>query len=173
MRRILLTGMAGVGKSTVTGELAARGYHAVDADTEEYSEWAPIAGAGDAGPSPARPGMDWVWREDRVQALLAAEVAGTLFVSGCAENMRRFLPQFDRVILLSAPPEVMAVRLRERTTNAYGKDPAEAARALELAESVEPLLRRIATDEIDTRAPLDEVVARVLRVALTPWPPPH
>lgn len=165
MRRILLTGMSGVGKSTVIGELAARGHRAVDVDGEEYSEWTPITGGADSGPSPQRPGMDWVWREDRIQSLLTTEGARTLFVSGCAENMRKFLPQFDCVILLSAPAPVLAERLRTRTTNAYGKEPAETARALELMASVEPLLRRIAHHEIDASASLDEVMARVLRLA--------
>ena len=32
MKRVLLTGMSGTGKSTVINELAARGYKAVDID---------------------------------------------------------------------------------------------------------------------------------------------
>jgi hypothetical protein len=36
MRRILVTGMSGTGKSSVIGELAARGYWAVDADSDDY-----------------------------------------------------------------------------------------------------------------------------------------
>ncbi len=38
VKRILLTGLSGTGKSTTIGELAARGYKAVDADSEAFSE---------------------------------------------------------------------------------------------------------------------------------------
>jgi shikimate kinase len=106
-----------------------------------------------------------MWREDRVQALLSTEDADLLFVSGCAANMGKFLPQFDHVVLLSAPVEVIAERLTTRTTNAYGKRPAEVARTLELMETVEPRLRRAAGHEIDTSALLDEVVTILLRIA--------
>lgn len=39
------------------------------------------------------------------------------------------------------------------------------ARTLRLLEEVEPLLRQGAGHEIDTRAPLEEVVERVIRIA--------
>ena len=48
---------------------------------------------------------------------------------------------------------------------AVSKAPGEAARVLELIQTVEPLLRRAADHEINTSAPLDEVVAEVLRIA--------
>ena len=79
--------------------------------------------------------------------------------------MRQFLPRFDRVILLSAPADVILARLASRTGNSYGKAPGEAARVLDLIETVEPLLRRAATHEIRTSAPLHAVVAEVLRIA--------
>jgi dephospho-CoA kinase len=167
VRRILLTGISGVGKSGVVAALSARGYTAVDADRDEYSEWIAIApdAADEAGP-PVEPTRDWVWREDRVRDLLATEGADLLFLAGAAPNMRAFLPQFHRVILLTAPAEVIAERLATRTTNSYGKRPEEAARVLAQIETVEPLLRRIAHAEIDTSAPLDAVVASILRLAL-------
>ena len=56
---ILITGMSGTGKSTLTEYLAARGHHAVDLDSHEYSEYKDL---GD--------GEEWAWREDRVQQLL-------------------------------------------------------------------------------------------------------
>ncbi len=149
MRRILLTGMSGTGKSTVIGELRARGHRAVDMDEPGWSEHAPDG--------------DWVWREDRARELLALEEGEALFVSGCATNQVLFYPQFDAIVLLSAPAEVLIERLATRTNNPYGKRPEEVAAVLGYLETVEPLLRRGATCEIDTRTPLDQVVAAVLR----------
>lgn len=156
--------MSGVGKSTVIAELAARGYKAIDADGDDFSEWVTISGDADTPGTPVEADRDWVWRADRIQALLATEDAAVLFLSGCAPNMGQFLAQFDDVILLSAPAAVIVARLATRTNNAYGQQPAEVARVLELIETVEPLLRRVADYAIDTRAPLDDVVATVLQL---------
>lgn len=164
MKRVLLTGISGTGKSTVIEELAARGYKAVDADTDEFSEWVEIVDDSDTPGSPVEAGRDWVWREGRIQELLSTEDSDVLFLSGCAMNMGKFLPQFDHVFLLSAPAEVIVRRLRMRTNNLYGKHPDEIARVLSLMETVEPLLRRAAGHEIDTRAGLDDVVTSVLRL---------
>jgi len=42
---------------------------------------------------------------DEVQHLLDTEAGDALFLAGCAET-RSVLPQFDHVVLLSAPAEV-------------------------------------------------------------------
>ncbi|MFN8441934.1 MAG: AAA family ATPase [Caldilineaceae bacterium] len=166
MKRILITGMSGTGKSTVIEALTAQGYKAVDADCDEFSHWVAVDAETSAAGSPVEADRDWVWRTDRIQTLLATEDADVLFVSGCAPNMGQFLPQFDHVILLSAPADLVVERLASRTNNAYGKDPDQVARVLSLIESVEPLLRRVADMEIDTSLPLDEVVARVIKIGL-------
>jgi dephospho-CoA kinase len=162
MKRILLTGMSGTGKSTVIGALAARGYKAVDADCDEFSEWVEFVGGSDVAGSPVETDRDWVWRENQIQELLSTEDADVLFLSGCASNMGKFLPQFDHVVLLSAPADVIVERLNTRTNNPYGKHPDEVARVLSLRETVEPLLRRAAGHEIDTSASLDVVVTSLL-----------
>jgi shikimate kinase len=169
-RRVLLTGISGVGKSTLVAELAARGHRAVDLDTPEFSHWVEVA-AGDATPgTPVEPGRDWMWREDRVEGLLSVDEGGVLYVSGCAANMGRFMGRFDEVILLSAGPDVITHRLATRTTNSYGRNPAELARVLDQRTSVEPLLRRAADREIDTGRPLEEVLAAVIRCFSPPAP---
>jgi putative protein kinase ArgK-like GTPase of G3E family len=38
VKRVLLTGMSGTGKSTVIGELATLGYKAIDTDADEWSD---------------------------------------------------------------------------------------------------------------------------------------
>ena len=164
MKRILLTGMSGTGKSTVIGALAARGYKAVDADSDAFSAWVAVSGDAEVPGSPVEPDRDWVWREDRMQDLLDTEDADVLFVSGCAPNMGTFLHQFDHIVLLSAPAEVIVARLGTRTNNPYGKHPGDVARVLHNLATVEPVLRRVAGHEIDTRASLDDIVATLLRL---------
>ena len=164
MKRILVTGISGTGKSTVTAELAASGCKAVDADCDDFSEWAASSDDDPLGP-PVDAGRDWVWREDRVGDLLSTEDAEVLFVSGCAQNMGKFLPRFDHIALLSAPAGVIVERLGARTNNPYGKRPEEVARVLGQIETVEPLLRRAADVEIDASQPLQDVVERLLRLA--------
>ena len=58
----------------------------------------------------------------------------------------------------------MVERLQTRTNNEYGKSPLELSRFLEDVETVEPLLRRAADHEVRTTAPLDDVVATILRL---------
>jgi dephospho-CoA kinase len=149
--------MSATGKSTLIAEMRRRGYAAVDLDEPGWSETQPGVAADGA------PFEEWVWREDRVRDLLAQQHE-VLFVSGCASNQGQFYPQFDHVVLLTAPVEVTLQRLASRTTNNFGKRPEEVARILEDKATVEPLLRRRATLEIDTRAPLEDVVSRVLAV---------
>jgi dephospho-CoA kinase len=165
MKRILLTGMSGVGKSTVIRQLKAQDHRAVDLDDPEWSEWSDSADT--EGPSPLLPGQDWVWREDRVADLLACDDADVLFVSGCASNQGHFHDQFDAIVLLSAPDSVMVQRLTSRATNAYGTHPAEVARSLQFKETIEPRLRSVASVEIDTTAPLADVVRAVLELVVS------
>jgi dephospho-CoA kinase len=161
MKRVLLTGMSGTGKSTVIEELAIRGYRAVDADDARYSHMVNVRAGELTG---IGSGLDWMWREDRIQDLLATENAtGVLFVSGCSSNQGKFYDRFDHIILLTAPAGVMAERLATRTNNPFGQDPEEVARSLQLKDEIEPLLRRGADLEIDTSLPLDDVVTEVLR----------
>lgn len=150
MKRVLLTGMSGVGKSTLVDELAARGYRAVDIDQPGWSEHAPDG--------------DWIWCESRVQDLLAAEDGAWLFVSGCAENQIKFHPRFDAIVLLSASKDIVVERLATRTNNPYGKRPEEVAEVLGYMDTVEPRLRRVAHHEVDTSVPLTEVVTKVLQL---------
>jgi len=157
VRRILITGMSGVGKSAVIEELQRRGYRAVDLDQPEWSHY--------RSPDDPAGAVEWMWREEEVAELLHQGGGDILFVSGCASNQGRFYPWFDRVVLLSADPDVMRERLERRTNNDFGKDPAELARIMADKEEVEPLLRRGADIEIDTAQPLEAVVAEILEVA--------
>jgi AAA domain len=146
---VFVTGMSGTGKSSALAELARRGYRVVDTDHGGYAEEVPSPDAG---------GWEQLWREDRIAALLDGHGDGVLFLSGCASNQGKFYPRFDAVVLLSAPEDVILERVAGRESNAFGKSRAERDRILDDLANVEPRLRASATAEIDTRAPLDEVV---------------
>jgi len=141
--------MSGAGKSSVVRELVARGYKAIDTDD---------------GWSEPQPDGRQPWREDAIEALLNTEDAELLFVAGCEENQARFHAQFDQIVLLGAPIETLLERLGTRTTNAYGHAPDELHRFLDDVETVEPLLRRVASHEVSTTVPLNKVVTTVLRL---------
>jgi adenylate kinase family enzyme len=148
MTTVLVTGMSGTGKSTALAELARRGHRVIDTDYGDWSEDVPIAGQ-------ARP--ERLWREDRMETLLAEHSGAPLFVSGCVANQGKFYPRFHAVALLSVPVDVLLDRVITRRTNDYGKADAERAAILRDLHVVEPLLRAGATAEIDTRKPVAEV----------------
>jgi shikimate kinase len=160
VKRVLLTGMSGTGKSTMIRLLAERGYKAVDTDSEAWCEWVTLPGASAREGATAE--RDWVWREERIGRLLATEDAAVLFVSGCKSNQGKFRAQFDHVVLLSAPTPVLVERLRTRTNSPYGKGPGELAEILGYVQTVEPLLRKSATLEVDTSVPAEQVLQTIL-----------
>jgi RNase adaptor protein for sRNA GlmZ degradation len=140
MKRVLITGMSGTGKSTAVAAMGEMGYRAVDTDTDEWSEW--------IRPAPGE--WDWVWREDRISELLAAASDQDLFVAGCKSNQGKFRSRFEHVVLLSAPTAVILDRLENRTTNNYGKSTADLDRIIRDIGTVEPLLRSVCDLEINT-----------------------
>ena len=110
-----------------TGE---RGHRVVDTDTDQWSHWVTSP---DGSP-------DWIWREDAIAALLASHRHGHLFVAGCKTNQGKLYPRFDHIALLSAPADVLLARIAARTSNPYGKHPAERALILRDLAEVEPRL---------------------------------
>jgi shikimate kinase len=143
--------MSGTGKSTVLQELSRRGFRVADTDEPGWTVW----DERDDG---------YVWREDRLAELLSIHAGTTLYVSGTVSNQGRFYPQFDAIVLLSAPAEILFSRIERRTTNRYGKTPDDQALILRHLGEIEPLLRATCTHEIDTTRPLAEVVERLVEI---------
>jgi adenylate kinase family enzyme len=83
MSRVLVTGMSGVGKSTLLEGLARRGYTVLDTD---YDGWVLADGR---------------WDEARMSDLL--DRVTSIVVSGTVENQAKFYDRFDHILLLSAP----------------------------------------------------------------------
>lgn len=152
--RVLITGMSGVGKSTMVRELRARGFVAYDADDDGFSE-------------PREHGR-WGWRLDLVAPVLRQGGTGLdpLFFAGCSEEQAE-LP-FDRRVLLTAPADVLMQRLKTRTTDGYGGSPEQRAQVLGDLREVEPLLRRSAHLVLDATEPVPVLADAVLHHLLSP-----
>ena len=137
MARVLVTGMSGTGKTTVLDELRRRGHITVDTD---YDDWQL---------------PDRTWDERRMQQLL--ESNSDVVVSGAVENQGRFYDRFEHVVLLSVPLHVLIERVRSRTNNPYGKTSEQQAEIARYLDTVEPLLRRRATLELDGQRATSEL----------------
>ena len=145
--RVLLTGMSGSGKSTLVQELRRRGYAAYDADDDQFSE-------------PRTDGR-WGWRADAVTSLLAQVADGDLlFFAGCSEEQIEM--PFDYRVVLTVPEDEIVVRLGARTSNPYGRKPAERRQVLEDLAHIEPLLLRSADLVLTTTEPVEELADRLL-----------
>jgi broad-specificity NMP kinase len=151
VRKVLVTGMSGTGKSAALAELRKLGFEAVDTDEGGFTEW-----------SEREDG--YVWHEERIAELLARARDVPLYVSGTVSNQGRFYPQFDAVVLLSAPAEALLGRIADRSTNDYGKAAEERELILGHLATVEPLLRATCTHELDASRPLEEIVAELVRI---------
>jgi hypothetical protein len=67
-------------------------------------------------------------------------------------------------VLLSASAEVLLDRLATRTTNDYGKAPAERELILRQLEEIELLLRATCTHEVYASRPVEAVVAELIAI---------
>lgn len=150
---MLLTGMSGTGKSTVLYELTRRGHRVVDTDD---AGWIAEAQTVD--------GLEPLWDMDRVRALLDEHRSGWLFVAGCVADQGLLHDRFDKVVVLSAPADVVLAR-GARRDNPFGSTTEDRAKIASDVAAVEPLLRTGADHEIVTTAPIPVVVGRVEQLA--------
>jgi broad-specificity NMP kinase len=165
--KILVTGQAGSGKSSVAAELSRRGFTAYDTDAMPGLtgfDWVETG-------APVDPGeidhpfdferIAWNWRLDRLRKLL--ESADDVFVCAITSNTVENAHLFDRVFVLVPDRETLARRLRERTNNTFGKDPAEAEPVLAHNDVIAEEWRARGGIPIDSARPLEQVVDEIVR----------
>ncbi|MDP2656440.1 MAG: AAA family ATPase [bacterium] len=166
MPKIYITGVSGVGKTTLAGELNKRGILAYDVDSvpglchwrnKETKEKADYEyGIGKEWLM----AHDWIADEEQLRHLLGN--AETVVVLGLTGNQKQYFQLFDTVYLLQCPPEVFLKRIDVRIDNDFGKEKSEQEHILSWYEGFEKRLIDQGVFPIDATQSIAEIADRVM-----------
>jgi broad-specificity NMP kinase len=131
-KSVLITGVAGSGKSYICAELSRLGYMSFDIEEIDglfsYIDKKTKDEVKDIGGQDLRTikRHDWVCVRERLEHLMrrnskASAKDGVVFYCGASSNLIELLPLFDKVILLVASEAVARLRLTTRTNKEFGK----------------------------------------------------
>ncbi len=162
-KRFYITGVSGVGKSSVARMLNERGIYSIDIDSAKMCHWINNQTKERADWQPGI-GTDWLenhgWICDKGKMSESlSQNKDIIVVAGSAVNQEEYLNMFDKVFVLTCKPETFFKRINDRTDNDFGKHESEQEKILEWHESDfnESLIKKGAI-LIDTDRPLVEVV---------------
>jgi broad-specificity NMP kinase len=125
VKAILVTGVAGSGKSSVCMELQKRGYRAFDIEEmpgmfSSVDKRTDQVTGHDNDDLESVKQHDWICDEEKLRQLIAAQKDAMTFYCGTASNLDELLPLFNKVILLQVSPETIRKRLGGRKSGEFG-----------------------------------------------------
>ena len=164
--KILITGVSGAGKSTISNELKNRGFLAVDftdieglccwrnKETKEIVKYSPIND------------IRWFDLNERIcdskKLKQYLNMHENIVVSGLASgNYLEYLGFFDKVLLLQCKPETFVNRMINRIP-VYGKTKAEQDNSIELQKELDSTLISYGAISINTEEKLDIVIGKII-----------
>ncbi|MFA6601526.1 MAG: AAA family ATPase [Candidatus Paceibacterota bacterium] len=174
--KVLITGIAGTGKSTIVKALNDRGIESVDLhDIPGLCFWQDKATKRKVEYTPVH-SRDWfetvnrLCDIDRLKVMLNQKqdivMAGT-----AGDNQQEYLPLFDKVILLQCSPAELIHRMQSRTNKSgYGKSKAEQDDNIEWQKEFDPQVLSYGAVPINTERGLDEVVDEIIQIIKPTYP---
>lgn len=166
MKRYLITGVAGTGKSSIAKELRRRGLAAYD--TEEGFSYYADKHTGELVSRPHEPTPEWYEKHHRIfdekilMNLMKKHEHEDLFICSITANQAKFYPQFDKIFLLTAPDDVITHRLGTRTNNYFGRHPLDLQRVIGRHQQFDEELTAAGATSIDSTRPIQAVADEIL-----------
>jgi len=126
-KSILITGIAGSGKSAVRDELKKQGHSAFDIELIEglfehvHKETGKVAKEWDTRNLENSKKHNWVCNINKLKKILVKNKNDIAFYCGSATNIDEIMPLFDKIFILKADPEILRVRLTNRTSNDFAR----------------------------------------------------
>lgn len=171
MKRFFVTGVSGVGKSTVGEKLSQKGISVIDIDgveglcrwinqdTSKVVDW--------------HPGMPSEWfkkhkyicdKERLISLMNDRKDKNVVVVVGLPSNRSKLWELFDEVFLLHCKEETFIKRMIERTSHNFGKDVAEQESILSWYKDFEKGMLDKGAIAIDAEEPIDDVVEKIIKI---------
>ncbi|MFC1644988.1 AAA family ATPase [Patescibacteria group bacterium] len=131
MKKVLITGIAGVGKSTVCNELRKMGYSAYDLDDVEGlcrmvdNDSGETLGRFDLNSLSMSKDCKWVCDAELLNEIMSSDSNEVSFYCGIVSNMDEIFDFFDSVILLKTDNKTLSKRLQSRSSkkSSFGPTP--------------------------------------------------
>jgi broad-specificity NMP kinase len=166
MNKFCITGIPGVGKSSVVEELNKRGIRSLDLDSMEgLCHWEDVSGKRVEYHSGI--GKNWLDVNEYncdLEKLKSIIDKGEedVVVAGIVSNQDEFLNLFDKVFLLRCDEETFLHRLDNRENHDFAKDKSEQDHVLGYYREFEDQMLEYGAVPINTGIPLKDVVEKII-----------
>lgn len=169
MKKIYITGVSGVGKSTISIELNKMGIYSVDMDEHKFNlcHWEHI---NNGEISNWQPGIGLEWLEShkyildvrKLKSLIDESKSDISCLVGLADNQDEFIGLFNKIILLDCSQEIFLNRIDIRDTNNFGKHRSEKDHILNQYKDWKKDILEKGAILINTDRSVDKVLAEIL-----------
>jgi len=169
--KILITGIAGTGKSTIVNALKDRGVTAIDLhDVQDLFCWKNIKTGKLIEYSPVQ-STEWFeengrfCNRDKLKEILN-QYDDVIAAGTASEEQKEFISYFDKVILLQCDIDTVIHRMKTRNNKSgYGKTKAEQEDNIKWQDEFDSLLISLGAVPVDTSGNLDDVVTKIISLA--------
>jgi broad-specificity NMP kinase len=166
--KVLITGIAGTGKSTIVKALNERGVNSIDLhDVPELMFWQDKVTKNRVQYTPIH-SRDWFDTVDRFCDISKLKdilnESENIVVAGTAgDNQAEYFPLFDKIILLQCSPETLIYRMETRVNKSgYGKTKAEQEDNIAWQKEFDPEVLSHGAIPVDTGGSLDDAVDKII-----------